>query len=343
MRRSADGWTVRQFLNHGQEYLAAAPSLVRHETPALDADVLLRHVLGLSRAALYTHPERRLEAPEWQRYQACLAGRAAGEPVAYLTGEREFMGLPFAVDRCVLIPRPETELVVERALALIDGPAGEASGDGVGAQSFTVLDVGTGSGAIAVSVAALAPQPGHLRIYATDRSWGALEVARGNARRLLQRAQLAPPTGRGAVPLRQAPLVASAAAQTADTEPGGGPTWRCPVRFVQCSLVSGLRGEFDLVLANLPYIPAGEIDTLPVPVRDYEPVAALDGGPDGLDLYRELLGDLPGKLRSGATLLLECDPRQIPALSALARAAFPGCRIETLPDLAGRERVLQVS
>lgn len=355
MRRSADGRTVRQALRHGQGYLAAAPSLVRQETPALDADVLLRHVLGLSRAALYTHPDRRLEAPEWERYQARLAGRAAGEPVAYLTGEREFMGLPFAVDQRVLIPRPETELLVERALALGAGPAGEASSGGIGpdeapatsaaagTRGFTVVDVGTGSGAIAVSVAALAPPPVRLRIYATDRSWGALEVAQGNARRLLAPLRSAPPGGRGALPHHQAPLEGSAAAGSAVAGPGEGQTWRLPVRFVQCSLVSGLRGPFDLVLANLPYVPTGEIDALPASVRGYEPLAALDGGEDGHDLYRELLSDLPGKLRSGATLLLECDPRQIRALGALVQATFPSCRTSALADLAGRERVLQVT
>ena len=153
--------------------------------------------------------ERRLTPEEVERYQALVERRARAEPVAYLTGEREFMGLTFAVDRRTLIPRPETETLVERALQLLSG------------RPALAVDVGTGSGAIAVSVAALAPAPAALRVVGIDRSWEALQVGRANAARLL-------PAGR-ARPL-----------------------------FLQSSLLSGVRGPFDLVLANLPYVAAAD-------------------------------------------------------------------------------------
>ncbi|HEX2324347.1 MAG TPA: peptide chain release factor N(5)-glutamine methyltransferase [Chloroflexota bacterium] len=262
------------------------------ESPHLDAEVLLRHVLGVSRAALLTHPQRRLTPDEVGRYQALVERRASAEPVAYLTGEREFMGLTFAVDRRTLIPRPETETLVERALPLLSG------------RPALVVDVGTGSGAIAVSVVALAAAPAALRVVGIDRSWEALQVGRANAARLV-------PAGR-ARPL-----------------------------FLQSCLLRGVRGRFDLVLANLPYVAAADLAVLPAPVARYEPRLALDGGGDGLDLYRALLADLPGRVAPGGAVLLECDPRQAGQLGALLRAALPEATVQVHRDLAGRERVVE--
>ncbi len=163
---------VRDALATGRDILSATGSAVRDETPALDAEVLLRHVLGITRSQLFAGPERLLTDAEWRRYRRVVGRRAKGEPVAYLSGRREFMGLEFRVDRRVLIPRPETELLVERALAHIGG-------DGAGQR---LIDVGTGSGAIAISLAVARPA---LTVVATDVSPAALAVARANARRLL--------------------------------------------------------------------------------------------------------------------------------------------------------------
>lgn len=350
---------MRQALSHGQAYLAGVGRQLRGDTPALDAEVLLRHLLGLSRAALYTYPDRRLTVPQWERYQDWLSRRGAAEPVSHITGEREFMGLVFAVDRRVLVPRPETEALVERALALLSGPsdgvssahprahrsagtaaepsAGTLDGEGTPAGSTagrSVVDVGTGSGAIAVSLAALATVP--LRLYATDRSRPALEVARQNARRLLGR----PAGALGETVSRE---TVSPSAPTADDRRPSLGAAESVIHFIHCSLVDALRGPFDLVLANLPYVPTGEIPGLPATVRRYEPLTALDGGEDGLDLYRALLADLPGKLRTGATLLLECGPNQVPALRGLLREALPDAQTEVVPDLAGRGRVVQAT
>jgi release factor glutamine methyltransferase len=254
--------------------------------------VLLRHVLGVSRAALLAHPELLISESDWRRYRRLLRRRAAGEPVAYLTGRREFMGLEFHVNRHVLIPRPETELLVERALAHFPG-------DGAGKRA---VDVGTGSGAIAISLAVARPA---MAICAVDVSPAALGVARANARRLL------------------------------------GPKQQ-QVRFVRGNLLEPVIAPAACIAANLPYVAAGELDDLPSSVREYEPALALDGGADGLDLYRRLLHQAPVKLRPAGLLLMECDPRQTKTLVGLARAAFPEAQVEVHRDLAGWERVVQV-
>jgi release factor glutamine methyltransferase len=306
--------TVAEALRAGRAALACAASAVRDDTPELDAEVLLRHVLGWSRAALFTHPDRALAPADWETFRALLRRRAEGEPVAYLTGRREFMGLDFAVDRRVLIPRPETEAVVQRALAWLaarGGPA-EASpeaavaADAVAADAVAAdavaADVGTGSGAIAITLAAHCP---NLRLYATDASAAALEVARANAARLLG------PDG-----LR--------------------------VTLLRCDLLDGVDEPLDLIAANLPYVPTAELPGLQLPVRGFEPHQALEGGGDGLDLYRRLLIQAQTRLAAGGALLMECDARQAQALQSLARTAFPGAHVEVYPDLAGWPRVVEV-
>lgn len=162
-----------------QEELTRARACLREaggSSPDLDAAVLLGHTLGVSREALYTHPERRLSEAEQAAYTSLIERRAQGEPVAYLTGHREFMGLDFLVDRRVLIPRPETEFLVEAALAEIQRR------EETTLSSLRVADIGTGSGAIAIALSA--HEPRLPLIYATDLSADALLLAEENARRL---------------------------------------------------------------------------------------------------------------------------------------------------------------
>lgn len=231
-------------------------------SPRLDAEVLLAHVLGRDRVYLFRESGRWLGALEARRYRELVERRARGEPVAYLTGHKEFMGLDFAVGPPVLIPRPETELMVEYALALLAGyPPGRR----------IAVDVGTGSGAVAVSLARLAPGT---EVYATDISPGALAIARANAARhgvtvLFYRGDLLSPL-RGVLP----------------------------------------PGSAAVVAANLPYIPSEEMAGLPRDVRDYEPALALDGGPGGLELYRRLVPPAGELLAPGGHLLLEIAPAQ---------------------------------
>jgi release factor glutamine methyltransferase len=296
--RPAPAATLRDALARATTALerGAVPS----DSPRLDAEVLLRHVLGVTRAALYASPERPLSAAQEASYRPLLRRRAAGEPVAYLTGHREFMGLDFAVDARVLVPRPETETLVARVLSLLAAPP-----RGWPAAPL-VADVGTGSGAIAVSVAALARE---VRVVATDTSAAALAVARDNAARLLARHP-----GRAA-----------------------GRAW-----FVRCHLLTAVRGPVHVVAANLPYIPTGTIGRLPATVRDFEPHTALDGGGDGLDPYRALLEQVPSQIAAGGRLLMECDPDQIPLLAALAARALPGATVTAVNDLRGAARVVEV-
>uniref|UniRef100_A0A7C2HUN4 Release factor glutamine methyltransferase n=1 Tax=Ammonifex degensii TaxID=42838 RepID=A0A7C2HUN4_9THEO len=256
-------------------------------SPRVDAEVLLGFVLGCDRLVLYWEPRREVAAGKATRFKELVARRAAGEPVAYLTGEKEFMGLSFSVTPAVLIPRPETELLVETAVTLLQGAAAPV-----------VADVGTGSGAVAVSLAVLLPAA---RVFAVDISTAALAVARENACRH----------------------------RVADR-----------VVFYAGDLLEPFAGNeavFDLIAANLPYIPSGEMGALPPEVRR-EPVLALDGGPDGLNFYRRLVPQAERLLKPGGHLLLEIGPGQGAAVSGLLPP--PVWEGSVKPDLAGRDRLV---
>ncbi|MDI6906374.1 MAG: peptide chain release factor N(5)-glutamine methyltransferase [Thermoanaerobacterales bacterium] len=274
------------------EALAWARGLLRGagvETAALDAEVLLAAALNGDRVTLYRAPERRLTPAERERFVFLVGERARRRPVAYLTGRKEFMGLEFRVTPDVLIPRPETEILVGLALEHLRGRPDPVA-----------LDVGTGSGAVAVSLAVLEPRA---RVWATDVSPAALAVARGNAAR-------------------------------------HGVSDR--VTFLEGDLLDPVPEDTvrraDLLAANLPYVPAAEIRGLAPEVRA-EPRLALDGGPDGLDLYRRLVPRAARLLPAGALALLEIAPYQAPAARALFRPA-DWSAVRCHRDLAGRERVI---
>jgi release factor glutamine methyltransferase len=280
--------TVGEALRWGRAVLVHA-GFVATETPGLDADVLLRHVLGWDRAALFTRDHEAVSPTVWRRFRALVVRRTRAEPVAYLIGTREFAGLTFSVDRRVLIPRPDTEILVEIAIKRL-APKG---GDGRAA------DVGTGSGAIAISLARACPTA---VVHAIDIDPGALRVARGNARRLKVGHRL---------------------------------------RFHLGNGLGAARAKVDVVCANLPYVPTDTFPGLHPTVRNWEPRHALVGGHDGLDPYRNLLLECPRLVRTGGTILMECDPEQADALSDLARGVHPGVRVRVHRDLAGRDRVVE--
>ncbi|MGQ9557639.1 MAG: peptide chain release factor N(5)-glutamine methyltransferase [Desulfurispora sp.] len=302
-------------LFHATRWLRQAGSV----SARLDAEALLAHVLTCDRLHLYRFPGQPLDAARQARYEDLVRRRAAGEPVAYLTGRREFYGREFLVTPAVLIPRPETELLVELAArrwteyaregaifaeTLSGRPAKEmAGGEKQPEAAGLIADTGTGSGAIAVTLAALLPG---VRVLATDISVAALEVARQNAVR------------HGVVDR---------------------------VEFYRGDLLTALperyTGRLALICANLPYVPEGERAQLPPDVLHYEPHLALFGGPDGLDLYRRLLVQAPRYLMPGGRMLLEIAPGQ-PAI--LERELSPGWRLCGVhPDLAGRERVVELA
>ncbi|MBM4408232.1 MAG: peptide chain release factor N(5)-glutamine methyltransferase [Chloroflexi bacterium] len=293
--------TVEELLRRGAEQLRAAGS----ESARLDAELLLANEIGIDRTAIVAHPTAPVGAGAAARYEAALARRAAGEPVAYIRGIKEFHGLAFAVDDRALIPRPETELLVDLALDDIVGRLTSAPRP-TGTRPLSVADVGTGSGAIAVSVAVALRKSGasaDVRLFATDVSPDALELARENA------------VGHG----------------VADV-----------MRFVEADLLPPvIPGPFDLVLANLPYIPTETLPELPV-AASFEPGLALDGGLDGLDVVRALLARLPEALAPGGLALLEIGADQSDAALAAIAASLPGWPARVEPDLTGRPRVVRL-
>ena len=278
---------IRDALLMGREALKI------HNVPSysLDAQVLLSKVTGLDRTALLLQDDQSLTDNQEQEYRCLLDRRAWGEPVAYLIEQKEFMGLDFKVTPAVLIPRPDTELMVETALEFLKIE---------GQENPRAIDVGTGSGAIAISLAHLNPG---LQVHAVDLSKKALEIAQQNA----------------------------TTNQVADR-----------VHFRQGNLLQDISQDFQgtvsIITANLPYIPSGEIAGLMPDVKEYEPHLALDGGPDGLDLYRQLIPQAYPLLRTGGLLLMEIGPGQgEPALAILPKENWSA---KVINDLAGRERLV---
>jgi release factor glutamine methyltransferase len=263
------------------------------ERPRLEAEVLMGYVLHLERLQLYLQFERPLDERELSDLRSILKQRAVGTPVAYLVGQREFFGLCIAVREGVLVPRPESELLVELALARLTGRESPQRG----------ADLGTGSGCLGIAIAAGAPS---LRVDAVDVSEIAVEVALRNAARL-----------------------------------GVGNR----VSIFQGSWCDPLldRGPYDLIVSNPPYVTSAELAALDHGVRDFEPQLALDAGEDGLDPYRELMFELPRITTADSAILLEVDPSRARAVVELAEKAWPGTATLVHHDLAGRDRVVEVT
>lgn len=274
------------------------------ETARLDAELLLAHAIGADRTAVLAHPEVPLSPSMAERLEACVARRERGEPVAYIRGIKEFHGLAFTVDHRALIPRPESELLVEigasrTAVALASAPRR------TDADRFRIVDVGTGSGAVAVALAAVLRRRGFLpavRILATDVSADALALAVENA-------------------------VAHGLGEA--------------IRFERTDLLPPDEPPADLLAANLPYVPSADLPRLPV-AASFEPALALDGGPDGLSVVRRLLAILPRALRPAGVALLEIGAGEAGALQDAVDGALPGWRLEFHDDLAGIPRVAEL-
>ena len=289
-------YDVRAALKSGIAQLREA------EVPSytLAAELLLLHVLGRNRTWLYAHPEESISDSDAERYFALLARRAAGEPTQHLTGKQEFWGLEFEVTPDVLIPRPETEHVVEVALDRIalrelrGGRRQITTGAGL-----RIADIGTGSGCIAVALAKELPEA---EFYGTDISAAALEVARRNAERhgVANR-----------IHFLQTNLL-----ENATTE----------------SLF------FDVIVSNPPYVGKREAATLPREVRDHEPEIALYGGEEGYEFYPELIAQSAQHLKPGGVLVLELGHDSLIAVQLLLDAAT-WTNVGVTKDLAGIPRV----
>lgn len=264
------------------------------DTPSLDASVLLAHVVAKPRTWVLAHPELKLTDAEQNQLDVALGQLETGQPFPYVLGHWEFYGMDFDLTPDVLIPRPETELLVEKAIAwLQESPVRR-----------TVADIGTGSGAIAVSIAVNVPD---VNILATDISSKALSIARKNAKKF-------------------------------------GVDHR--IEFVECDLLPAQPQLFtteqhlDLICANLPYIPTGTLQDLPVYGR--EPTLALDGGEDGLHLIRRLLDIAPAWLAPNSMILLEIEATTGIAALNLAYDLFSEAEIHLHRDLTGNDRLLEI-
>jgi release factor glutamine methyltransferase len=268
----------------------------------LAAELLLMHALGCDRAWLYSHPEAPLEGSVARKYFALVERRVAGEPTQYLTGKQEFWGLEFEVNPSVLIPRPETEHVVEVAL--------ERLGQKRSRQPLRVADVGTGSGCLAVALARELPQA---EVFATDVSAGALEVAGRNA-------------ARHGVAHRIRFFESSLLEAFLADAPAG--------------LGSQLGSQLDVIVSNPPYIGRGEADDLPREVREHEPGQALFSGEKGVEIYDPLIGQAAKLLAAGGCLVLELGYNSLNHVRPLLGASPHWTRVAVKNDLAGIPRVI---
>jgi release factor glutamine methyltransferase len=259
------------------------------DSPDLDARILVGHALDLDHTALAAATARPLKADEQNALAALVHRRLTGEPVARIVGQKEFWSLPLRIDAATLVPRPETETVVEAALAAIDALGSRT-------RQLRIADLGTGSGAILL---ALLSELANAYGVGTDASAPALAVARDNAQRLgLPRAS-----------------------------------------FVACNMAAALRGPFDVIVSNPPYIASGDIATLAAEVRDFDPRLALDGGPEGLDFYRAIAATVPALLVPGGAVVVELGIGQMEPAAALFAAAGLAPS-PPRPDLNGVPRAL---
>lgn len=264
------------------------------DTPQLDAQVLLAHTIYKPRTWLMAHTDHDVTAKEQDQLNIALKKIEANEPLPYVLGKWEFFGLEFDITRDVLIPRPETELLVEKAIVWLQSSA----------DRRTVADIGTGSGAIGVSIAMSLPDA---HILATDISLDALLIAKHNAQKFHVHHR---------------------------------------IDFLQCDLLPEhidplpTDSHFDLICANLPYIPTETLQQLPVFGR--EPTLALDGGADGLDLYRRLFKLAPDWLAPHGMMLLEIESSLGVQALGLAFDTFSDATIHMHQDLAGNDRLLEI-
>ena len=274
--------TVREALVDGTKRLANL------ETPFLDAALLLSHALGISKEKLLASYPDAIPLSALHEFNNHVTKRLTGYPISYIRRKKEFFGLPFYVDERVLVPRPDTETLVEEVLKHIKGKSSIQ-------KDLRVLDLGTGTGCIAITLKHLQPQ---LRVTAADISKSALAVCTINSRHLL-------------------------------TE---------PLELIESDLFSAIRGTFDIIVSNPPYLTSNEVARMQK--RHWpEPMTALEGGQDGLDTIRILINEGYDHLSVGGALFLEAGIEQIGAIEEFFRnRGYQG--INSYPDLSGRNRVV---
>ncbi len=267
-------------------------SMARIDDASIEAELLVCHVLEISKTRLYSEPERLLTSAEINHLWHLLRRRLFHEPTAYILKCCQFYGINFYIDNRVSIPRPETELLVEKTVDF--AKARFLPGDPI------IADIGTGSGNIAISLALALPK---VKIYATDISVAALEVAGMNCQHYKLDSQ---------------------------------------VELIQGNLLEPLPQPVNVIVANLPYIKDSELKALSPEIINFEPMIALAGGEDGLDKIRCLLAQIPGKICPEGSLFLEVGQAQDKVVSSIINGYFPQASVELIPDLSGINRVVRV-
>jgi release factor glutamine methyltransferase len=300
----------------------------------LAAELLLLHATGRTRTSLYSHPEDQLTESESQNYFSMIERRTAGVPTQHLTGKQEFWGLEFEVTPDVLIPRPETEHVIEVALdrlALRDLRSKQTQN--MSGEGLLVADIGTGSGCIAIALAKELPAA---RIFALDISPAALTVAQRNATRLgfSDRLIFLESNLLSSVATARAGYMVPLLGNSRSSE-----TYESRIASHQSPVTSQESLLFDLIVSNPPYVARREATTLATEVRNHEPAIALFGGEEGYELYADLITQSAGHLKPGGILVLELGHDSLPAVQPLLDTAS-WTSIGVTNDLAGVPRVL---
>lgn len=261
-------------------------------SPRMNAELLLMFTLSCDRAYLFAHPERELGNEEASRYESVLAERSRGVPAQYITGHQEFWGMDLIVSPAVLIPRPETEHVIETVLQLSRARAKEQTHP----KRLRIVDVGTGSGCIALALAKEFPEA---EIHTTDISPAALEIARANAARLQLEQRIS---------------------------------------FHQTHLLNGLKGAFDVVVSNPPYVGESEKDTVQLEVRKFEPLTAVFAGSSGTEVIERLIPEAQAKLHPGGWFVMEISGTIVERVRALMNGWED---VAIVPDLQSIPRVVR--
>lgn len=301
--------TIKQALLWANQKLKHLARAGHYDTPTLDAEILLSFALKKPKEFLYAHSEKKLTRTQFGLFKKLIARRAKHEPVAYITGLKEFFGLDFYVSRNVMIPRPETEILVEETIKKIKDQKSKIKN--------LIVDVGTGSGCIIISLAKKIPNylitklP--IQFFATEISPSALKVAQKNARR-----------HKAAITFLHGNLLEPIIKKIKNQE---------------------LKIKVLHVTANLPYLTTNQWRRTQPEIKKYEPRLALDGGPDGLKYHRQLLQQIKlliANYQLPITLFFEIDPSQVKRITKLIYRYFPAAKIEIKKDLAGRDRVVIV-
>ena len=300
--------TIRDILNWAAEYLKS----LNIPSDRLDSEVLLSFILKKDRTYLYTNSEKPILPEEHKKFKELIERRGRREPLSYITGEKEFWSLKFKVTRDTLIPRPETEILVQAVLDIIKYPSPPPLpiGERIKVRGIKILDIGTGSGNVAVSIAKESPE---FHVFTVDKSDSALSVAKENAIIHNVAGRITFLKGDLCIPFN----------------PPSPP-------FVK----GGKEGLFDIIVSNPPYIPTGDIEGLMPEVRDWEPRWALDGGKDGLEIVRKIIKDAPLFLKSKGFLAMEIGFGQSEEVSRIISETDKFHNIKTIKDLSGIERVV---